>query len=227
MRAPRDENRGWRTVTRTPHPLVLSLSKDAHRARPARSKTQDQSVSRVLRQAQDERGCAVSRCVMVPASGTTAPAKRAGIAIQGVALHPLVMKNSLTLALFLLVPGLSGCDHRQRTYDMDCSNPPVTWGTAKDGIDELAPIVTVSIDANGAVKWAGSAASNDQLKAYLIQAEKLYPSPTPILEVSPTAPCQRVEEVRATMMASPICNRWHQACSEGRNPKQWHTVGNQ
>ncbi|WP_292963712.1 hypothetical protein [Novosphingobium sp. UBA1939] len=135
------------------------------------------------------------------------------------------MKYSEMLALFLLAPGLSGCDHKQRTYDADCSKPPLAWGTAKVGIGELVPIVAVSIDANGFVKWAGSAVSNDQLQACLVEAGKLNSIPKPILEVSPTAPCQRVEEVRAMMMASPICNSSHQACSEGRNPKQWDVVG--
>lgn len=59
----------------------------------------------------------------------------------------------------------------------------------------------------------------------MIEASSLNPVPQVVLEVSPSALCERVREVRSIMDSAPMCKGPHSRCSEGWNPKEWPTVG--
>jgi hypothetical protein len=129
----------------------------------------------------------------------------------------------LTLLTMLIIQ--AGCRENKQTYDAGCSNHPTHFGTAKDGIGHLLPYVRVEVDASGGIKWAGTAISEDQLQSFARAANSLDTVPQLIVDPAPLAPCERVKRVRAILLASPICQRGHFACSEGRDPKNWPVVG--
>jgi hypothetical protein len=136
-----------------------------------------------------------------------------------------MVKGYLIMPILALGLTLSGCHRTPETYSAACATPLNHWSTEKDGIGHLLEIMPVFIVTDGTALWNKTAISNAQLRAYMNQASDLNPVPQVILEVSPSASCQRVREVRAIMDAAPMCKGPHSRCSEGWNPNQWPMVG--
>ena len=135
------------------------------------------------------------------------------------------MKSPVTFGLLAVLPLLAACHQRQRIYHSDCATPPASFQTANDGIGHLRPYVTITIAPDGAIGWAGSSISNDQLVAYVRGSSRLNPTPQIVLDAAPTAPCDEVEHVRSVMLASQTCKGDVPLCSEGNDPKHWPIVG--
>lgn len=127
----------------------------------------------------------------------------------------------------ILVSALSlpGCDRVPKTYSAACATPLPDWGTEKDGIGHLVPLRPVYLATDGSVLWNKEAISDSQLRTHMNEASGLRPVPQIILEVSPSASCERVREVRAIMDSAPICKDPHLRCSEGWNSEEWPMFG--
>jgi hypothetical protein len=139
------------------------------------------------------------------------------------------MRIAATALLLLVTVPLRGCDRTPRLYDAACAVPLSHWGTGKDGIGHLRPVMVISVDQNGAAKWAfrsyETVMSDEKIRRFMSWADEANPQPQIVLDASPSAPCERVETIRRKMDASPICKGPHSLCSEGRNWKDWPLVG--
>jgi hypothetical protein len=120
---------------------------------------------------------------------------------------------------------LAGCDKGRRTYSANCSIPLAHWGTEKDGTGHLMVVLPVLIGSDGSILWNSERISDAKLRSLMSKASELNPQPQIVLEVSPSAECKRVEEVRQIMDKAPICKGRYSLCSEGWNWKQWPEVG--
>jgi hypothetical protein len=118
-----------------------------------------------------------------------------------------------------------GANHHPQTYGAACPAPNRGWGTEKDGIGHLMGVIDVSMNADGLVFWNRAKVSDQELNDLMHRAGQLDPTPMVVLDVSPAAPCRRVERVRAIMGAAPICSSNGARCSEGRNVRHWRRVG--
>ena len=124
-----------------------------------------------------------------------------------------------------LAASLLGCDRAPQTYSAGCSDPLENWKTEKDGIAHLVPIMSVFLATDGSILWNRVSVSNDKLQAYMNRASALSPLPQIVLQVSPSASCRRVHQVRFIMDAAPICKRPYSRCSEGWKPEEWPMFG--
>lgn len=138
--------------------------------------------------------------------------------------HALPMKQRLMIVVLALL-GLADCHGPQPTYEADCSVPPASFGTAKEGIGHLTPLVEATIDHAGAIKWAGRSVSIRDFESYVIRTGELLPMPQLILNPSPDAPCESVERVRTILEKAELCKADGRWCSEGHDPKNWPIVG--
>ena len=120
---------------------------------------------------------------------------------------------------------LSGCNQTPKTYSAACAVPLPGWGTEKNGIGHLLPVMSVFLASDGTVLWNKATTSNEKLRSYVNEASGLNPVPQIVLEVSPAASCDRVREVRLIMDSAPMCKGPHSRCSEGWNPKEWPMFG--
>jgi hypothetical protein len=120
---------------------------------------------------------------------------------------------------------LSGCNQASPTYSAGCATPLPNWRTEKDGVGHLLTIRPVFLVTDGSVLWDKVALSNDELRSYMSEASAQNPEPQIVLQVSPSAPCNRVREVRSIMDAAPICKEPHSRCSEGWKPEEWPMFG--
>lgn len=129
--------------------------------------------------------------------------------------------------LLLLIAGTlaSGCEPVARTYAAACSRPREGWGQERDGIGHLRVVQPIGVRADGAIRWNGAVIPDAVLRRYMAQMSAMNPEPQAVLEIAPTAPCERVQIVRAIMAAAPLCQGPHPLCSEGRNWRQWPVAG--
>lgn len=135
------------------------------------------------------------------------------------------MRGGFLMPMLTVGLAISGCDRAPDTYSAACATPLRNWGTEKDGVGHLLPIMPVFLTTDGSVLWNKVAISNARLRSYMYKASDLNPVPQVILEVSPSASCQRVQEVRTIMDAAPMCKGPYSRCSEGWNPEEWPMVG--
>ena len=83
----------------------------------------------------------------------------------------------------------------------------------------------VYVGSDGTVLWNKGAISDVQLRKYMDEVSRLNPVPQVVLEVSPSASCDRVTAIRAIMDAAPMCKGPYSRCSEGWNWKEWPITG--
>ena len=83
----------------------------------------------------------------------------------------------------------------------------------------------VLIGSDGSILWNDVVISDAKLRNYMAKVSEFNPEPHIVLEVSPSAACGRVNEVRKIMNDAPICSRRYPLCSEGWNWKQWPETG--
>ena len=128
---------------------------------------------------------------------------------------------------FLLAALLAatGCQKMPETYSAACSTPLPNWGTERNGIGHLLPVMPVYVGSDGSILWNQDIISDTQLRTYMKRVSALSPVPQVVLEVSPSASCSRVKVIRAIMAAAPICKGQYSRCSEGWNWKQWPVLG--
>ena len=131
---------------------------------------------------------------------------------------PYLLSSALALAV-------AGCNKPPHTYSAACSTPLDNWTTEKDGIGHLLPVMPVYVGSDGTVLWGKTAISDVQLHTYMLETSQLNPAPQVVLEVSPSAHCDRVASVRRIMDAAPMCTGPYSRCSEGWNWKQWPETG--
>ena len=125
----------------------------------------------------------------------------------------------------MLAASLLGCDRAPQTYSAGCATPLPNWKAEKDGIGHLVPIMSVFLTTDGSVLWNRVAVSNDKLRFNMSKASTLNPLPQIVLQVSPSASCSRVDEVRSIMSIAPICKGPYSRCSEGWKPEEWPMFG--
>jgi biopolymer transport protein ExbD len=120
---------------------------------------------------------------------------------------------------------LFGRNQASPTYNAACATPLPNWKTEEDGVGHLLPIMPVFLATNGSVLWNKVAVSNDKLRLFMNEANALNPVPQIVLQVSPTASCRRVHEIRSIMDAAPMCKGPQSRCSGGRKPEEWPVFG--
>ena len=103
--------------------------------------------------------------------------------------------------------------------------PRKDWGREKDGVGHLRVVQPIYVGSDGSTIWNNMIISDATLKRYMAKMGSLNPEPQAVLEIAPTAPCSRVEAIRAIMDAAPLCKGPHSLCSEGWNWQQWPEVG--
>ena len=126
--------------------------------------------------------------------------------------------NFIIAAVVILVVG---CDTYSRTYKADCSVPPSSFITTKDGIGHLGYLVVVNMSPNGIVRWAGATLTDAEFEVNLKVANGLLPKPTVVFDPDANAPCERVERVREIMVNSLFCRGEIMNCGEGHDPRNW------
>lgn len=135
-------------------------------------------------------------------------------------MSPTFLNWSLALAAVL-----SGCNQAAPTYSAACATPLPNWKTEKDGVGHLLPIMPVFLVTDGSVLWSKVALSNDKLRSSMREASAMNPVPQIVLQVSPSASCRRVREVRSIMDAAAMCKGPQSRCSEGWKPEEWPVLG--
>jgi hypothetical protein len=135
------------------------------------------------------------------------------------------MRTTALSLTFALVTPLVGCNKAPQTYSAACSTPLRNWTTERNGIGHLLPVMPVYVGSDGTVLWSKDAISDAQLRKYMVAASELNPVPQVVLEVSPSAQCDRVKAIRAIMDAAPMCKGPYSRCSEGWNWQEWPTTG--
>ena len=150
---------------------------------------------------------------------------KADVAASVSCRHHTRMMRWLTLLIFAVPLALLGCSRSPETYSAACATPPPNWGTEKNGIGHLLPVMSVLLATDGTVLWNRIAISEKKLQSYMNEASNLNPVPQIVLEVSPAAQCQKVHEVRSIMDQAPMCKEPHSRCSEGWRPKEWPMYG--
>ena len=138
--------------------------------------------------------------------------------------HASMTRRSLAWT-FALAASLFGCDRAPQTYSAGCAAPPPNWQTEKNGIGHLVPVMSVFLTSDGSVLWSKASLSNEKLQAYMNEASALQPVPQIVLQVSPSASCRKVREVRSIMNAAPMCKGPYSRCSEGWRPEEWPMFG--
>ena len=133
-------------------------------------------------------------------------------------------RHQLPVALMLALTA-AGCERAPETYASSCEGPLPHWGREKDGIGHLRAVQPVYLASDGSVLWNRAVISDAVLKRYMVTVSGMNPEPQAVLEVAPTALCQRVKTVRAIMDSVPLCKGPHSLCSEGWNWKQWPLAG--
>lgn len=139
--------------------------------------------------------------------------------------HHNPMESLIAASGLLLVALTPGCNHQPRTYAANCSTPLPHWGREKDGIGHLRTVQPIYIGSDGSTLWNKAAISDDTFRRYVMTMSDMNPEPQAILEVAPTAACDRVEAVRMIMDATPLCSGPRSLCSEGWNWRQWPEKG--
>lgn len=138
--------------------------------------------------------------------------------------HTAMSRTSLNWALALSAI-LSGCNQAPPTYSAACATPLPNWKTEKDGVGHLLVVVPVFLATDGSVLWNKAAISDDKLRSYMRKASGMFPMPQIVLQVSPSASCRRVREVRSSMDAAPMCKGPYSRCSEGWKLEEWPMLG--
>jgi len=132
------------------------------------------------------------------------------------------MRLHLTLSVvFLAALGTMGCDQTPKTYASNCSTPLKNWGREKDGIGHLRVVQPIYVASDGSTLWNKVVISDATLRYYMAKMSAMAPEPQIVLDIAPTASCDRVKAVRTIMDAAPLCNGPHSLCSEGWNWRQW------
>ena len=109
-------------------------------------------------------------------------------------------------ALALILCGLAqGCQAGPETYAADCATPPSHWGREKDGIGHLRDVQPIYIGGDGSILFNNDAITDETLGRNMMKMSAWKPEPQVVLDVAPSASCERVEKVRAIMDASPLC----------------------
>ncbi len=130
-----------------------------------------------------------------------------------------------SIILFLVIASTAACDQSPKTYSANCSTPLPHWGREKDGTGHLLPVIPVFIGSDGSILYTGRVISTTTLREYMLSVSNFVPEPQIILEVSPSASCDRVSVIRKIMNDAPICKEDRSHCSEGWNYKQWPEYG--
>ena len=115
----------------------------------------------------------------------------------------------------------TGCGRAPENYASSCSTPREHWGREKDGIGHLRTVQPIYVASDGSTLWNKTVISDASLRRYMAIMSEMNPEPQAVLDVAPTAPCNRVEAVRAIMDAAPLCEGPQSLCSEGWNWRQW------
>lgn len=138
--------------------------------------------------------------------------------------HAAMTRTTLSWVL-ALAASLLGCERAPQTYSAACSTALPDWKTEKNGIGHLLPVMSVFLTTDGSVLWSKVAISDDKLRSYMNEASGLNPVPQIVLQVSPSASCRRVSEVRSIMNTAPMCKGPSSRCSEGWKPEEWPMLG--
>lgn len=132
--------------------------------------------------------------------------------------HCCAMSRFCPIALLMLGP-IAGCSEPPKTYAASCSVPPGHWGERR--IAHLRAVQPVYVGPDGALLWNRSVITDAVLRRHMMQASAMDPAPQVVLQVAPTAPCDRVRAVRSIMDDAPLCKGPHSLCSEGSAWKRW------
>lgn len=97
------------------------------------------------------------------------------------------MRWPITLTL-IVITTLPGCGRAPETYSASCSKPLPNWGTEKNGIGHLVPVMSVFLGTDGTVLWHQAAITNGTLRSYMKEVSGLNPTPQIVLEVSRQLP---------------------------------------
>jgi hypothetical protein len=122
---------------------------------------------------------------------------------------------------FLPIIFASGCGRVPTTYAAHCSTPLAQWGRESDGFGHMRDVQPVYLASDGSILWNKAIITDNTLRLYMSRMSKMRPEPQVVLDVSPTAKCDRVEAVRTIMNAASMCAGPHSLCSEGGNWRQW------
>lgn len=125
------------------------------------------------------------------------------------------------LALFITM----GCSRAPDNYATSCSTPRKDWGREKDGIGHLRTVQPIYVASDGSTLWNKVVISDATLRHYMSLMSDMNPEPQAVLDIAPTAACNRVEAVRTIMDDAPLCKGPHSLCSEGWNWRQWPISG--
>lgn len=148
--------------------------------------------------------------------------RKVAIAARRVRLQDTPVRKLFALSFVVLAASMvMSCDRAAETYASSCSTPPADWGGEREGIAHLRSIQFVHIRQDGSTLWNNVAISDEKLRRYMALSTNFNPEPQVILEVSPEAPCARVDAVRAIMDATSLCKGPHSLCSEGSNWRRW------
>jgi hypothetical protein len=133
--------------------------------------------------------------------------------------YPAVVSAALACLL------TTGCNRAPNNYASSCSVPREHWGREKDGIGHLRTVQPIYVASDGSTLWNKVVISDVTLQHYMSVMSDMNPEPQVVLDIAPTAACNRVEAVRTIMDAAPMCKRPHSLCSEGWNWRQWPELG--
>jgi hypothetical protein len=118
-----------------------------------------------------------------------------------------------------------GCSRAPDNYASSCSAPREHWGREKDGIGHLRTVQPIYVASDGSTLWNKVVVSDATLRHYMSVMSAMNPEPQAVLDIAPTAACNRVEAVRTIMDAAPMCKGPQSLCSEGWNWRQWPELG--
>lgn len=153
------------------------------------------------------------------------PSWEADIVSCALMRHGFSMRTTFIALVLFFTFAVAGCERSPKTYASSCSKPLSNWKTEKDGRAHLRATLPVMIGSDGAVIWGRNVVSGARLRALMHDAGNLNPAPQIVLDVSPSAPCEKVVLVRAIMDKAPMCKDPYRLCSEGWNWKEWPDVG--
>jgi len=116
----------------------------------------------------------------------------------------------------LASPLTIACSRAQDNYASICSAPREHWGRVKDGIGHLRTMQPIYVASDGSTLWNKVVISDATLRNYMSVMSGINPEPQAVLDIAPTAACNRVEAVRTIMDAAPMCKgRIRYAAKEG------------
>lgn len=132
--------------------------------------------------------------------------------------HYWMMARLDPIAL-LMVCLIAACSEAPKNYAESCSVPLDHWG--KQRIAHLRDVQPVYVRADGSIIWNRDVIPDAALRRHMMRASVMDPAPQVVLQVAPTAPCERVKAVRSMMDEAPLCKAPHSLCSEGSDWERW------